>query len=180
MRKTWLSLLFLLLILLPFAPTFAGAAGIKAGHVDLQRLVEQSDAGKEAREKYLAKAKIYQEEINSRTERLNKLKAEIEKETRALGQADKFPQSLLDKDKEYGVQARELQRLLGGYQDELKVYDTELTRKVLEEFGPVVGEYAGREGYDYIFRGYDALVFASKNGDLTDALIKEFNKKREK
>lgn len=178
MKKTWLLILLPLLFLLPSG--VAGAAGIKAGHVDLQRLVEQSDAGKEAREKYLAKAKIYQDEINSRTERLNKLKAEIEKETRALGQADKLSQSLLDKDKEYGAQARELQRLRGGYQDELKVFDAELTRKILEAFGPVVGDYAGREGYDYIFRGYDAMVFASKNGDLTDALIKEFNKKRGK
>jgi len=178
MKKTWLRILFFFLFLL--VSGVAGAAGIKAGHVDLKRLVEQSDAGKEAREKYLAKAKTYQDEINSRTERLNKLKAEIAKETQALGQTDKPSSSLIDKDKEYGVQVRELQRLLGGYQEELKVYDAELTRKILEEFGPVVAGYAGREGYDYIFRGYDAMVFAGKNGDLTDALITEFNKKRRK
>lgn len=178
MKKPCLLILLPLLFLL--ASGVAGAAGIKAGHVDLQRLVEQSDAGKEARQKYLTKAQTYQEEINSRTERLTKLKADIEKETGVLGQADPPSQSTIDKDKEYGAQARELQRLLGGYQEELKVYDAELTRKVLEEFGPVVAEYAGREGYDYIFRGYDAMVFASKNGDLTDALIKEFNKKRKK
>ena len=138
MKKTCLLILLPLLFL--FASGVAGAAGIKAGHVNLQRLVEQSDAGKEARETYLAKAKTYQDEINSRTERLNKLKAEIEKETQTLGQTDKPSPSLIDKDKEYGVQARELQRLLGGYQEELKVYDAELTRKVLEEFGPVVAE----------------------------------------
>lgn len=172
--------LILLPILLLLTPVVTIAGDIKLGHIDLQRLISQSDAGKEAREKYLAKAKTYQDEINSRTERLKKLKEAIEQEGKTKGHNDKPSQSLQDKEKEYGTQTRELKRLLGGYQDELKVYDAELIRKVLEAFEPVVAAYARKEGYDYIFRGRDAMMFASDKRDLTEDLIKAFNITRKK
>ena len=40
------------------------AADLKVGHFDLQRLIAQSDSGKEAREKYMSRAKNYQDELN--------------------------------------------------------------------------------------------------------------------
>ena len=53
------------------------AAELKVAHFDLQRLVAQSDAGKEAREIYLTRVKNYQNEVNARTEKLKKLKDDI-------------------------------------------------------------------------------------------------------
>ena len=160
--------------------TVAGAAELKIGHVNLQRLVSESDAGKLARESFTARNRKFQDEINSRSEQIKKLKDELEAEAKRLPKGDKIPQSMVDKDKEYGAQTRELQRILTGYNEELKVYDAELTRKVLEEFSPILDEYAKRNKYDYIFRGFEALAFANEKRDLTDELIKEFNRKRKK
>jgi outer membrane protein len=158
----------------------AAAADLKIGHVDLQRLMAQSDAGKEMRKLYLDRAKKYQDEINDRSERLKKLKEEIEAKAKGLKEGEKVPQEIIDKDKEYGVQARELQRLLGGYQDELKVYDAELTGKVLNEFAPVLKEYATRNKFDYIFIRTDTLAYGAEKLDLTEELIDVFNRKHGK
>jgi Skp family chaperone for outer membrane proteins len=43
----------------------------------------------------------------------------------------------------------------------------------------VLHEYAKKQGYDYILRLPEAALFAAEKHDLTDALIKEFNRKRE-
>lgn len=158
----------------------AGAADLKIGHVDLQRLMAQSDAGKEMRKLYLDRAKQYQDEINTRSEKLKKLKEDIEAKAKGLKEGDKVPQEMIDKDKEYGVQSRELQRLLGGYQDELKVYDGELTGKVLNEFAPVLKEYATKNKFDYIFIRTETLAYGAEKLDLTEELIDVFNRKHRK
>lgn len=158
----------------------ATAQPLKIGHFDLQRLVALSDAGKKAREQHKDKARTYQEDIDNRSTQLKKLKESIEKLSAGLKQGAAPPAELLEKDKEYGVQARELQRLVGAYQEELKLYDAELTRKVVEEFTPVLEDYAKKQGYDYILRLPEAALHAAEKHDLTDALVKEFNKKRKR
>ncbi len=153
----------------------AYAADYKIGHLDLQRLIAESDAGKSAHEQYMARTKKYQDEINVRSDKLKALKEAIEDGAKKLKKGDKIPQSLMDKDRDYAAQARELQRLLGSYQEELKVYDAELSRKVLDEFTPVLNDYAKKNGYDYIFGRLDVFAFAAEKHDLTNILIKEFN-----
>lgn len=156
------------------------AADLKVGHFDLQRLIAQSDAGKAAREKYMVRAKEYQDELNSRTEKLKKMKEDIEGEAKKLRENEKPSAELVEKDKLYAARFRDFQRLLGGYQDELKVYDAELTRKVLEEFAPVLSDFAASNKYDYIFRLNESFAFAGEKHDVTDALVKAFNKAHKK
>ena len=163
-----------------FVTTAGMAADLKVGHVNLQRLVSQSSAGKTASELYAAKVKKYQEDLDTRTEKLKKLGEDIEKESKALKQGEQPPRSLVDKNKEYGAQNRELQQLRNSYQSELKIYDDDMTRDVLEKLSPIMAEYAEKNGYDYILRNSDTLIFAKNSRDLTDEIINEFNKKSQK
>jgi len=156
------------------------AADLKVGHFDLQRLIAQSDAGKEAREKYLVRAKNYQDEINNRNEKLKKMKNDIEGEAKKLKENEKPPARLVEKDKEYAALFRDFQRLMGGYQDELKVYDAELIRKVLEELTPVLRDYAVANHYEYLFKLNETLAFAVEKRDVTDELVRAFNKAHRK
>lgn len=156
------------------------AADLKIGHFDLQRLIAQSDSGKEAREKYMSRAKNYQDELNSRAEKLKKMKQAVEDEAKKLKENEKPTASLVEKDKEYAAMFRDFQRLQGGYQDELKVYDAELIRKVMEEFAPVLGKYSAANNYDYIFRLNETFAYAVEKHDVTDELVKAFNKAHRK
>ena len=156
------------------------AADLKVGHFELQRIVAQSESGKESREKYLARAKSYQDDLNGRAEKLKKLKEEVEAGAKALKENEKPTAQLAEKDREYATQFRDFQRLQGGYQDELKVYDAELTRKVLEELSPVLRDYAVANKYDYLFRLNETFAYAIEKRDLTDELIKVFNKAHKK
>ena len=123
----------------------------------------------------MTRTKHYQDEINMRSEKMKQLRDAIEYEAQGLKQGEKMPQILVDKDRDYAAQARELQRLQGAYQEELKIYDAELSRKVLEDFTPILNEYAKKNGFDYIFSRMDVFVYAGDKHDLTEILVKEFN-----
>jgi len=169
------KLIFLLLLMLATSLPCV-AADLKVGHFDLQRLVSQSQAGKDARELYLKKAQAYQDEINQRTKALETLKEEVKGAAAGLKEGDAIPETVLAKDKEAAAQFRELQRLLGGYQDELKLYDTEMTRSVLLQFQPVLGAFAEKQKYDYLFKLGEGFAYAANQRDVTDELIKAFDK----
>jgi outer membrane protein len=156
------------------------AAELKVGHFDLQRLIAQSNAGKEAREKYMSRAKNYQDELNSRAEKLKKMKEEVEGAAKRLKENEKPSPLLVEKDKEYAALFRDFQRLQGGYQDELKVYDAELIRKVIEELAPVLSDFAVSNKYDYLFRLNETFAFAVEKRDTTDELVKAFDKAHRK
>ena len=69
--KQAIKTLFLLIFVL--AATVAKAEGLKVGHIDIQRLFAESNAGKEARDQYAAKAKSYQDQLNVTIESNNKI-----------------------------------------------------------------------------------------------------------
>lgn len=66
------------LLAIMFSASLAGAAEMKIGHLDLQRIVAESDAGKIGHELLAAKTKRYQDEINVKIEQVKKLKASQE------------------------------------------------------------------------------------------------------
>lgn len=170
----------LLLVIFFLAPTAVRSEGLKVGHVDMQRIVAESSAGKEAREQYDAKAKSYQEQLNLQLQSNIKLKEEIEAGLKLVKKGQKPSQSILDKEKLFKTRESEIQNTLAGYQKELKAYDAELIRKVIEQLSPVVEQFALVNSYDYIIRNFDALLFANKKNDVTDTLISEFNNKKTK
>lgn len=172
MKKTLLITLLLCCCAIPVS------AAQKIGHFNLQLVVSQSEAGKQARELHSARQRSYQADIDRRTTKLKELKDAIDKLAAGVKPGEAAPSALIEKDKEYGIQTRDLQRLTAGYQEELKVYDAELSRKVVEEFAPVLEAYARKHGFDYILRAPEAMAFAAEKLDLTEALVKEFNKQR--
>ncbi len=151
------------------------AGELKIGHVDLQRLVAQSEAGKAVSKLYAEKQKKYQDDIDARTEKLKILKSELEKEGKLLKTGEQPSIELLRKNQEYGFQSRELQQLSGVYQNELKISDTEMINEVMIRLAPILQAYVQKHGFDYIIRGGEVLLYASSTRDITDDLLKEFN-----
>ena len=97
----------LFLIVFVLAATVARAEGLKVGHIDMQRVFTESNAGKEARDQYAAKAKSYQDQLNVTIENNKKLKEEIDAALKQVKKGQKPSQTILDKQKKYGARERE-------------------------------------------------------------------------
>lgn len=174
--KTLITLFTLVLI----CTTPIYAKDLKVGHLDLQKIISQSAIGKEARAKYQLKAASYQEEIDHLTAQVNSMRREIEAAVAALEKGEALSPAMQEKDKRAGMLFRKLQRLLGGYKEELRLYDAELTRTVLASLQPVVSRFAKEKKYDYLYQLHDKIIFASPKMDISDTLIKRLDKATKK
>lgn len=167
---------FILLFILSvcFAATSVFAADSKIGYIDMQRALNGSETGKEAKEQLASKLKKYQDEINYKQEDLKKLKEDIEKQGSLLSESVRA-----SKEKEYQQKLKEFQRLAKDAQDELQAKDEEYTRKIIEEIDKIAKEYGKQNGYNFIFAKNDSLmVFVDEKSDITENVLKILNSKK--
>lgn len=159
-----------------FAAASASAADVKIGYVDMQRALNNSESGKEAKEQLAARLKKYQDEINGKQEELKKLKDELEKQGMLLSETARA-----SKEKDYQQRLKEFQRFTKDAQDELQAKDEEFTRKILEEMEKVIKEYGRTNGYAFIFAKNDSMMlYVDEKSDVTEEVLKRFNTAKKK
>jgi outer membrane protein len=157
------------------AATSVCAAEAKLGYVDMQRAINGSEQGKEAKEQLAAKVKKYQDEINVKQEDLRKLKEELEKQGMLLSDTARGT-----KEKDYQNKLKDFQRFTKDAQDELQGKDEELTRRILEGMEKVIQEYGRQKGFTFIFVKNESMLFIDEKADLTEEILKLFNSNRKK
>jgi outer membrane protein len=166
-------------LILTFSLTIASAAlgadGVKLGFVDIQKVLLNSDAGKEAKEQLAVKANKYEGEKNTREEELKRLKADLEKQNVLLSESARG-----GKEKDYQQKLKEYQRFLKDAQDDLQAKNDELTNKIVEQIVKMVQNYGRNNGYTIVFVKNDAMLYVDEKADLTEELLKSFNASRMK
>ena len=157
------------------AATSVFAADVKLGYIDMQRALNSSEAGKEAKEQLAARVKKYQDEINTKQEEIKKLKDDLEKQGMLLSESARA-----SKEKDYQQRLKEFQRFTKDAQDELQGKDEEFTRKILEGMEKVIQEFGRKNGYSFIFVKNEAMLFVDEKADVTEEVLKNFNASRKK
>ncbi len=160
---------------LPLASAALGADGVKLGSVDVQKILLNSAAGKEAKEQLAVRANKYEGEKNSREEELKKLKSELEKQSVLLSESTRSA-----KEKDYQQKLKEYQRFLKDAQDDLQGKNDELTNKIVESIVKIIQEYGRKNGYTIVFVKNDGMIYVDEKADLTDEILKTFNASRKK
>lgn len=168
MRKLFASVVITAFI--AALPLSALAADTKIGYVDLQKVLNLSNAGKAAKTQLSERVKKYQDEINKKQEDLKKLKDTLEKQGSLLSEKAKA-----DKEKEYQQSLKEFQRLAKDAQDELQAKDEELTRRILVDIEKVVQEYGKKNDFTMVFIKNESMLFANEKSDLTDIILKAYD-----
>lgn len=153
----------------------AFAADTKIGYIDMQRAINTSEVGKEAKEQLATRLKKAQDEINGKQEDLKRLKEDLEKQGMLLSETARAA-----KEKDYQQKLKEFQRYTKDAQDELQAKDEEFTRKILEGMEKVIQEYGRKNGYAFIFVKNESMLFVDEKADLTDEILKLFNANRKK
>ena len=157
------------------AATPVFAADVRLGYIDMQRALNASDAGKEAKEQLAARVKKYQDEINAKQVEIKKLKDDLEKQGMLLSESARA-----SKEKDYQQRLKEFQRFTKDAQDELQGKDEEYTRKILESMEKVIKDFGRKNGYTFIFVKNEGLLFADDKADVTEEVLKLLNASRKK
>jgi outer membrane protein len=159
------------------AMTFAATASaqeLKIGYVDLQHALNESEAGKRAKEDFKKQVDKLQNDLKHQKDQLDTLKDQLEKKSLVMKEEERR-----NMEKDYQRKLRDFERAYKDSQGELQSKDNELTAQLLKELQGVISEYGRAENYSLILEtSSGGVLYGSPQLDLTDKIIEAYNKKK--
>jgi outer membrane protein len=158
------------------APSWAGEA-LKIGVIDLQKCIQQSEAGKKASKGLQEKADRIKKELEVKRDDLKKLSDEFNKKSNVLSAEAKR-----EKEKDLIRKDEELRELVRKKEGEMQKDEYTAMQPLLNELFEMTKKLAKDEGYTLILESKSGVVHFSKPvEDITEKVIKLANEpKKEK
>lgn len=165
--------LMLVAILVMPVPSHA-ADTVKFGAIDVQKILNESEAGKKAKNDLEGVIKSKQYAIDEKGKAIEKLKADIEKQASVLS-AD----ARKNKEEDMEKSVREYQRLVQDSQAEIKKKEADLTESILKDIKELIEKTGEVDGYTLILeRGM--VLYSNKGIDITDTIMKKYDESKAK
>jgi outer membrane protein len=151
--------------------TSASAQEIKIGYVDLQRALNESEAGQKAKGEFKKQVDKLQADLKRKKDELDGLKDRLEKKALVMKEEERR-----EMEKDYQRKMRDFERDYKDSQGELQLKDNELTRDLLQELQVVIAEYGKNGNYTVILElSSSSVLYGDPKVDLTDQIIAAYN-----
>ncbi len=142
---------------------------VKIGIVDLQKIFEESSAGKLVRNEITKKGKEMEADLKSKGGEIEELKKKLDREAAVMSREQRET-----KEREIEIKILDIKRLKGRYNDELlKLQNTKL-ESMKKDIFEVVQDIGKKGGYLLIIEKLGVL-YSPNTIDITDELIKQYN-----
>ncbi|MCB0219143.1 MAG: OmpH family outer membrane protein [Chrysiogenetes bacterium] len=167
-------LFLLVLAALSFtAPTMARAAeGSKVAIVDLRRILLESEKGKKANAEMQAEFEKRKKALEKQQEQAMALQKELTEQELLLSAEMRERKS-----EELRRIAKDVQRRMSDYEEEIKRLDQKLTEKILSEVSDIIEAHAKKNKIDVIFDTTTAKpIYFDPSIDITDMVLKAYDK----
>lgn len=153
----------------------AAAQEIKIATVDLQRALNECEAGKTAKEGFKVEVEKLQAKLEKQKNELERIKADAERKASVLKDDERK-----EIERDYQRRLRDFQRTYKDSQAELQARDNELTAEILRDLQGVILEYGTKSPYNLILEASNTgvVLYATKNLDITDQVIEAYNASR--
>jgi outer membrane protein len=145
-------------------------AELRIAVVDMQRALNDCDAGKKAKDQVRAKFERSQEALKKQQEDLERMKADYDKKAMVLKDEERRN---LEKDLE--TKTLDYKRKYEDFQRDLKQTDAELTSSIVEELYDVVRDFGQKNGYSMVLEASSGVLYSDKTVDVTDEIVKLHN-----
>jgi len=147
------------------------AADLKVAYVDIQKAINECNAGKEAKKAITKDVERIQHLGADKQKELQTMKESFEKQTLML-----TPEARTHKEKEYQSKLRDFQRWADDTQNEMNQKRMEMERTLSSGLIKVIQKVGSDEGYTFILEKNESIVlYVSKAIDITDRVIKAFD-----
>ena len=164
--------LMAVIISLVFVWSTSSFAVDKIGFINLQEIMQNSNAGKKAAEEFKKFYEKETQEIKSSEKELKKMKDELEKQSSIMTQS-----SQKEKETVYQKKLRDYQLLVNDTNEELKKRDQEMTQKLMPGIMKIVRTIAEKEKFTLVIDVATMPVpYYDKENDFSKKVIEEFNK----
>lgn len=176
MKKIYLFLAGLgavgLLIVSGSLPVSMAAGSVKVAMVDFQRAINETNAGKRAEKELTVSVEEKKKKFDILKNELETMRQDFEKQRLVLSgkPLDEKREALQNK-------LLEVEKIGATYEQDLAKQKGESLKNIITGLQQVVGEIGKKDGYDFIFeRSQGGVLFTSGSQDITEQVIKEYNK----
>jgi len=150
----------------------AKAEDQKIGYVDMQKAIQETSTGKKAKKELEKEFNAKKAELQKKEADLKKMDEDLRKKASALSEEVRNK-----KMQELQTEAMKFQREVGESQMSIQKKERELTAPILEKLQSALEKVARDGGYTVILeKNEQSVLWAKKDLDLTDAMVKEYEK----
>lgn len=153
----------------------SAADGTKIGVINLQKILLNSKAGKDANASFQKEFEMKRNVLQNR----EKTAKSIEDDLKARGPKMK-PAERAQKEESLAAEMKELRRLKTDMEEELKKTDARLTQEILKDVYEITKKLGEERGYNLIIQGSPQIVYIDNMTDITDEVLKRFDSKPRK
>jgi outer membrane protein len=153
------------------ASGIALAEPVKIAVIDVNRILNDSEAGKAAKEKVEARYQELKKQIDAKQEEAKKLKEEIDKKKILLGK-----EKLKEKEDALAGKIAELQEMAQKSEKEMQSRQQDVTRAVLKVIEVQVDKAVKDEKIDLLLDKQAGVVHYQPSMDITDKVLELVNK----
>ena len=144
-------------------------AEFKFAYVDVQRALNECEAGKRAKAEFQGKVTTLEGRLQRQQNEVQSLKDEMEKKG-LLMNADQR-QALQD---HYVEKLKNFERDYKDSKDELQAKDQEVTAKIVHDLAQVIRTLGERDSYTMVFEK-GSILWGAPSIDITDQVIRSYN-----
>lgn len=171
MAKWLVAVVVVMALVMPFSVRAQSTATLKVAYVDLQKVMMESEKGKEAKKSLTEEADKLKRTLTQKQDEIQKLKDTIERQGATM-----TAEARADKEKQYQSKLKDYQRIASDYQTELQQKDMEFTTKILKELEEIIRAMGEGDRYTLILEKSQAgILFANSSIDITDKVISRYN-----
>ena len=149
----------------------AADQGFRFGYIDLQKVMALSAQGQIAKGKMQAKQEELRAELQKKQTEISTLKEELERQGMMLS-----PEKRKEKENSYQKMVRDFKLFVSDSEKDMKELEGEFLKKMLKELEAVTTEFGKTGNYQLILEKRSGIIYADESNDVTDALIKAYDK----
>jgi len=157
------------------APPVRASEPIKIAILDLQKCLDQSEAGKKAKKLLQDKSERIKKDLSLKRDELKKNRDEFTKKASVLN-AD----ARREKEKELIRKEEDFRDLVREKEEEMRKDEYNAMQPLLNDLFEVTSKLAKDENYTLILEAKSGVVYFNKSIEITDKVIKLFNEGKPK
>lgn len=167
-QRLFIGVLFGVLLAVTSAAVPARAE-LKFAYVDVQRALNECDAGKRAKAEFQGRVTSVEAKLQRQQNEVQSLKDEIEKKGMLMNPDQR--QNLQD---QYMEKLKNFDRDYKDAKDELQAKDQEVTAKIVHDLAQVIRTLGERDGYTMVMEK-GSILWGAPGIDITDQVIRSYN-----
>jgi outer membrane protein len=144
-------------------------ADVRLAYVDVQRALNECEAGKAARAEFRNKVQGVEQRLQREQNEVQSLKDELEKKGMLMKPEQR--QSLQD---EYISKAKNFERNFKDNKDDLERKDQEMTGKIIHDLAEVIRDLGEKNNYTMVMEK-GSILWGAPGIDITDQVIRTYN-----